>query len=65
MKERQQGSQVPLGAHFGGGVAAEPAAPVTPRGDGMLVTFLVLALLSLAAGAAGVTGVVRARGKRP
>jgi subtilisin family serine protease len=65
MKERHQGSQVPLDAHFGGGAAAEPAAPVTPRSDGPLVAFLVLALLSLAAGAAGVTGVVRARGKRP
>ena len=62
MKERHQGSQVPLDAHFGGGAAAEPAAPVTPRGDGPLVAFLVLALLSLAAGAAGV---VRARGQRP
>jgi subtilisin family serine protease len=65
MKERHQGSQVPLAEHFGGGPAAEPAAPVTPRGDGALVGFLVLALLSLAAGAAGVTGIVRARGRRP
>ena len=65
MKERHQGSQVPLDAHFGGGTAAEPAAPVTPRGDGSLVAFLVLALLSLAAGAAGVAGVLRARGQRP
>ena len=65
MKERQQGSQVPVAAHFGGGPAAEPAAPVTPRGDGPLVAFLVLALLSLAAAAAGVAGVVRARGQRP
>ena len=65
MKERHQGSQVPLDAHFGGGAAAEPAAPVTPRGDGPLVAFLVLALLSLAAGAAGVAAVVRSRGQRP
>ena len=65
MKERHQGSQVPLDTHFGGGAAAEPAAPVTPRSDDPLVAFLVLALLSLAAGAAGVTGVVRARGRRP
>ena len=65
MKERHQGSQVPLDAHFGGGPAAEPAAPVTARGDGRLVVFLVLALLSLAAVAAGVTGVVRTRGKHP
>jgi subtilisin family serine protease len=60
MKERHQGSQVPLDAHFGGGAAAEPAAPVKPRGDVPLVVFLVLALLSLAVGAAGVAGVVRA-----
>ncbi len=65
MKERHQGSQVPLAAHFGGGPAAEPAAPVTARGDGSLVAFLVLALLSLAAGAAGVAAVVRSRGQRP
>ncbi len=61
MKERRQGSQVPLDAHFGDGVAAEPAAPVPPRGHAPLVMFLVLALLSLAVGAAGVAGVVRAR----
>lgn len=65
MKERHQGSQVAMDAHFGGGAAAEPAAPVASRGDGRLVAFLVLALLSLGAAAAGVTGVVRARGKRP
>jgi subtilisin family serine protease len=65
MKERSQGSQVSADAHFGGGAAAEPAAPVAARGDGALVAFLVLALLSLAAGAAGVAGVVRARGRRP
>lgn len=65
MKERHQGSQVALDAHFGGGPAAEPAAPVTPRGDGPLVAFLVLALLSLAVAAAGIAGVVRARGQRP
>jgi subtilisin family serine protease len=65
MKERHQGSQVSLDGHFGGGAAAEPAAPVTPRGDGPLVAFLALALLSLAAGAAGIAAVVRARGQRP
>jgi type VII secretion-associated serine protease mycosin len=65
MKERPQGSQVPLDAHFGGGAAAEPAAPVTPRGDGALVGFFVLALLSLAVAAAGITGVVKTRRPRP
>ena len=39
MKERRQGSQVPLVAHFGGGAAAVPAAPVAPRGEGPLVMF--------------------------
>jgi subtilisin family serine protease len=65
MKEQRQGSQVPLDAHFGGGAAAEPAAPVTPRGDAPVVAFLVLALLALAVGAAGVAGVVRARKPGP
>ena len=65
MKERRQGSQVPLDAHFGGGAAAEPAAPVAPRGHVPLVAFLVLALLSLAVGAAGVAGIVRARKTAP
>ena len=67
MKERPQASQVPLAAHFGGGPAAVPAAPVTPRGDGQRVLFIVLALVSLAVGLAGFAGVVKtreARGKR-
>jgi type VII secretion-associated serine protease mycosin len=42
-------------AHFGGGTAAVPAAPVAPRGAGELVVFALLALASvglvLAAGA--------------
>jgi subtilisin family serine protease len=65
MKGQRQGSQVPLDAHFGGGAAAEPAAPVAPRGDAPVVAFLVLALLALAVGAAGVAGVVRARKPGP
>jgi hypothetical protein len=67
MKERPQPSQVPLDAHFGGGPAAVSAAPVTPRGDGQRVLFIVLALVSLAVGLAGFAGVVKtreARGKR-
>ena len=52
-KERPQASPVPLAAHFGGGTAAVPAAPVTPRGDGQRVLFIVLALVSLAVGLAG------------
>jgi subtilisin family serine protease len=65
MKERPQGSQVPLDAHFGGGAAAEPAAPVAPRGDVPLVAFFALALLSLAVGAAGIAAVVKARKPGP
>jgi subtilase family protein len=52
-KERPQASQVPLAAHFGGGTAAVPAAPVAPRGDGQRDLFIVLALVSLAVALAG------------
>jgi hypothetical protein len=52
-KERPLPSPVPLAAHFGGGTAAVPAAPVTPRGDGQRDLFIVLALVSLAVGLAG------------
>jgi hypothetical protein len=52
-KERPQASPVPLAAHFGGGTAAVPAAPVTPRSDGQRDLFIVLALVSLAVGLAG------------
>ena len=38
------GAQVALSAHFGGGAAAVPAAPVGPRGPGPLVLFVLLAL---------------------
>jgi hypothetical protein len=64
MKERPQASQVPLAAHFGGGTAAVPAAPVTPRGDGQRELFLVLALISLAVGLVGFAGVRRTRASR-
>ncbi|HVT66812.1 MAG TPA: S8 family serine peptidase, partial [Trebonia sp.] len=64
MKDQPQGSQVPLAAHFGGGTAAVPAAPVGPRGDGGLVLYMVLALLSLAVAALGAVGLVRTRGAR-
>jgi type VII secretion-associated serine protease mycosin len=38
---------VPAAAHFGGGPAAVPAAPVRPRGTGQLILFAILALTSL------------------
>jgi subtilisin family serine protease len=64
MKQQPQGSPVPLSAHFGGGPAAVPAAPVTPRGDGRLLEFLALALVALAVCAGGIAGVARSRGPR-
>ena len=64
MKERPQGSQVPLGAHFGGGPAAVPAAPVAPRGDGQRVAFILLALVSLAVGLVGLGGYIKTRESR-
>jgi subtilase family protein len=60
-KERPQASQVPLAAHFGGGAAAVPAAPVAPRGDGQRDLFIVLALVSLAVGLAGLAVVRKTR----
>ena len=63
-KERPQASQVPLAAHFGGGTAAVPAAPVAPRGDGQRDLFIVLALVSLAVGLVGLAGVIGTRGSR-
>src|SRR3984885_12835299 len=44
----QAASPVAASAHFGGGTAAVPAAPVSPRGAGDLVLFSLLALLALA-----------------
>jgi subtilisin family serine protease len=66
MKERAKGSQVSLSSHFGGGAAAVPAAPVTPRGHGWLMTLVVVALVSAAALAGGIAGLARTRerGKR-
>ena len=64
MKERPQGSQVPLGSHFGGGPAAVPAAPVAPRGNGERTLFIALALVSLAVALVGLAGVVKTRESR-
>ena len=66
MKEHAKGSQVSLSSHFGGGAAAVPAAPVTPRGHGWLMALVVVALVSGAALAGGIAGLARTRerGKR-
>jgi hypothetical protein len=64
MQERPQGSQVPLDAHFGGGPAAVPAAPVAPRGNGERTLFIALALVSLVVALAGLVGVVKTRESR-
>ncbi len=58
------GSQVAASARFGGGPAAVPAPPVSPRGVSQLVMFALLAIMSLAlavAGGAGLTMVGRRR----
>jgi len=64
IKEQSQGAQVPLDAHFGGGSAAVPAAPVPPRGDGGRMAFIVLALLSLMVGLGGLAWVIKTRESR-
>ncbi|HET9079667.1 MAG TPA: S8 family serine peptidase [Trebonia sp.] len=46
MRTKPQGSQVATVAHFGGGPAAVPAAPVTARGDGRLQASVVLLIVS-------------------
>lgn len=46
MKKHPEKSRVPLTAHFGGGTAALPAAPVAPRGTGGLVGYLILLAVS-------------------
>ena len=55
MREHPAGARVALSAHFGGGPAAVPAAPVGPRGSARLVMFVLLALVSLAAAGGGLT----------
>jgi subtilisin family serine protease len=65
LTEKRQGSQVSSATHYGGGAAAVPAAPVTPRGDSRLVLYLLLALLSLAAAGGGLYGRRRTRAGPP
>jgi hypothetical protein len=48
-----------MSAHFGGGAAAIPAAPVAPRGSGQLVMFTLLTLVSLAAAGGGLAALRR------
>jgi type VII secretion-associated serine protease mycosin len=55
IQQRPAGARVALSAHFGGGAAAVPAAPLGPRGPGQLVVFVLLALVSLAAAGGGLT----------
>jgi subtilisin family serine protease len=60
-------SPVASSVHFGGGAAAIPAAPVSPRGVGQLVLFTLFAVASLVltlAGGAGLAMLRRARGTR-
>jgi subtilisin family serine protease len=52
-REHPAGTRVGLSAHFGGGAAAVPAAPLAQRGPGQLVMFVLLALVSLAAAGGG------------
>lgn len=63
VRERPAGPEVALSAHFGGGPAAVPAAPVGPRGPGQLIVFIALALVSLTAAGGGIA-VLRRRSDR-
>jgi type VII secretion-associated serine protease mycosin len=57
--QRPARSLVALSTHFGGGRAAIPAAPVTPRGPGPLVMFALLVVVSLAAAGGGLAALRR------
>jgi type VII secretion-associated serine protease mycosin len=52
-KAQAAGSQVAASARFGGGPAAVPPAPVSPRGISQLVMFVLLAIMSLVLAVAG------------
>jgi type VII secretion-associated serine protease mycosin len=52
-KAHPAGSQVAASERFGGGPAAVPPAPVSPRGISQLVMFVILAIMSLALAVAG------------
>lgn len=53
IKAHPAGSQVAASARFGGGPAAVPAPPVSPRGISQMVVFVVLAIMSLGLAVAG------------
>jgi subtilisin family serine protease len=57
-------SQVPVTAEFGGGAVAVPAAPVTPRGDGRLGLYLLLAVVSALVAGGGLYSALRTREPR-
>jgi subtilisin family serine protease len=61
MSQRPQASQVAPSAHFGGGAAAVPPAPVAPRGSSALTVYAVLAVLSLLVAGGGLAGMLKAR----
>ncbi len=61
MAAHRAASQVTATAHFGGGSAAIPAAPVAPRGAGQLALFTVFAAASLALVLAAAAGLAAAR----
>jgi subtilisin family serine protease len=65
MGERPAHSQVSSSSHFGGGVAALPAAPVAPRSSGRLLVFAALALTSFAAAVGGLAVVLQRRRRDP
>ena len=57
--ERPAASPVSASSHFGGGLAAIPAAPVAPRGPGPLVMSALLGVVSLAVAAGGLMALRR------
>ncbi len=62
--EPAAGSQVLASAHFGGGAAAVPAAPVPPRGNGELMAFAALSFVCFVAALGGLRVALRTRTPR-
>lgn len=61
MQTKAQGSQVSAAAHFGGGPAAVPVAPVAPRGGGWLEVYIALMVVAGVAVLAGGVGLYTTR----